>query len=207
MATKRHKRKNNHQNKQPSHSVRVFKQFVWFGLVSLQCPVNLWEKTFSRKNFSFSFPALKVKNEHYRAQCYRRYANGNIQTKTPTDRGKHVNMQNLQLPNLQSNWFSCKPLFLFICLPPCRLLFSTPTCEQKPLCGICSNYLHGQAASGMYLEYFSYLFQCSLAAWDEHSQPGHFLAVQLQRLLWPSVWEQLTLMILGCTLSVLSAAV
>lgn len=118
-----------------------------------------------------------------------------------------VNMQNLQLPNLQSNWFSCKPLFLFTCLPPCRLLFSTPTCEQKPLCGICSNYLHGQVASGMYLEYFSYLFQCSLAAWDEHSQPGHFLAVQLQRLLWPSVWEQLTLMILGCTLSVLSPAV
>lgn len=67
--------KDNHQIKYPSCSVRVFRQFVWFGLVALQCLINLWEKAFSRKNFSFSFPALKVKNEYYRAQCYRWKAN------------------------------------------------------------------------------------------------------------------------------------
>lgn len=59
----------------------------------------------------------------------------------------------------------------------------------------------------MYLEYFSHLFQCNLAAGDEDSQPGHFLGVQLQRLLWPSVWGQLTLMLHGCTFAVLSPAV
>lgn len=166
----------------------MFRQFVWFGLVSLQCLINLWEKAFSRKNFSFSFPELKVKNECYRAQYYRRNAN-----KKYTYQNSHwswqmysANIQNLHLPKLQSNWFTCKPLFS-LPVPPCRLLFSALMCEQKPLCGICSNYLHRQAASGMHLEYFSYVFQCNLTAWDEDSQSGYFLAIQRQRLLWPSV--------------------
>jgi len=105
-ATKRNKRKNNHQNKQLSHSVRVFWQFVWFGLVSLQCPINLWEKAFSVKNFSFSFPALKVKNEHYRAQCYRSYANKKIhipKLSLITANTYSVHVQILQLLNPQSN--------------------------------------------------------------------------------------------------------
>lgn len=117
-----------------------------------------------------------------------------------------VNMQNLQLPNLQSNSFTCKPLFsLTLC--------HHAGCSSQLRCVSKTSVWHMQqlptreAASGMYLEYFSYLFQCNLAAWDEDSQSGHFLAVQLQRLLWPSVWEQLTLMILGCTPSVLSPAV
>lgn len=45
----------------------MFRQSVWFGLVPLQCPINLWEKAFSVKEFSFSFLVLKVKNEHDRA--------------------------------------------------------------------------------------------------------------------------------------------
>lgn len=157
-ATKRSKRKNNLQNKYLSHSVRVYGQFVWFGLVSLQCPINLWEKAFSMKNFSFSFPARKVKNEHYRAQCYRNYANKNIyKLELPliTAHMYSVNVQILQLPNLNSSWFSCRLLFLFTCLSPCRLVFSTPVREQKPHCGTYRNYLYWQAALGMFLEYFS----------------------------------------------------
>lgn len=116
-------------------------------------------------------------------------------------------MQILQLHNLHSNQFCCRLLFLFTRSPPRRLVFSAPTREQKPHCGLYSNYLYGQAALGVYLGYFSQLFQRNLAAGGEGSRPGHLLAVQLQRLLWPLVWEHLTLMLHGRTFSGLPPAV
>lgn len=203
------KEKDNYQIRSPSCSVRAFRQVVWFGLVSLQSLINLWEKAISRKKISFPFPAVKVKNERYRAQCYRWNAN-----KKYTYQNSHWWWQTCtvlmcriyscltcRVTGLLANLFS---LYLFATMQ--AALLNSDVWAKTSLWHM--QQLPTQASiirnvSGV----FSYVFQCNLAAWDEDSQPGRFLAVQLQRLFWPSVWEQLTLMILGCTLSVLSPAV